>query len=336
MHAVIVSTGHFLPERIVTSEEMERRVAEASPGVTVPPGLIEAASGVSQRRMVEPGTVSSDLATAAGLAALRNADLDPMAIDLMIFASASHDVSEPATSAIVQDKIGCRNATFVDVKNACNSFVNAMDFAAAMIATGRATRVLITSGEVLSPTINYALPGLAEVSRRFAAFTIGDVGAAMVLEASEDDSRGLLPARFTADGSHWRLSTVLFGGTLMGRDDSRWYFEADSAALQNLALSTLPELLTKTAADIGWTPEDLAFVVPHQVSWSIIEGLASALDFPTERCLLSLDMFGNTAAASIPLALSLADEQGRIARGDKVLIIGGAAGFSAAALPVIW
>lgn len=335
-NTVVLGTGHYTPEETITSEQVERLVNEASPDFTIPGGLVELLSGVQERRRAAPGTTSSDLAAEAGLAALRNADVDPMSIDLMIFAAASHDVSEPATSAIVQDKIGCRDATFVDVKNACNSFVNGLDFAAAAIATGRARRVLVTSGEMLSPTVNYSIPAMTDLPRRFAALTIGDAGAAMVVAAGEDGERGLLPARFRSDGRHWRLSTVLFGGTLMGTDTSKWYFEADSQELQKLALTHLPELLAKTMAELGWAAEDLAFVVPHQVSRAVIEGIAEAMDFPVDRCLITLDRFGNTAAASIPLALSLAAEQGRLTRGDRILLIGGAAGFAAAVLPLVW
>lgn len=334
-NAAITGVGHSLPEQAITSPEVEDLINAASSGFTMPRGMIELVSGVRERRHAPAGTTSSDLAARAGLAALADADADPASVELLIFASASHDVSEPATAAIVQDKTGCRGATFVDVKNACNSFLNALDFASAMIAAGRARRILITSGEMLSPTINWQIDGLADLPRRFAAFTIGDVGAAVLLDATDDD-RGLLPARFVSDGSHWHLSTVLFGGTLMGLDTSRWYFEADSAQLQKLALAYLPDLLDTAMTAIGWQPDDLAFVVPHQVSQAVIEGLCAAMDFPLERCLVTLDQFGNTAAASIPLALSLAAEQNRLRRHDRILLVSGAAGFTAGVLPVIW
>jgi 3-oxoacyl-[acyl-carrier-protein] synthase-3 len=236
----------------------------------------------------------------------------------------------------VQDKIGCRGATFVDVKNACNSFLNGLDFASALIATGRARKVLVTSGEMLSPTINWSVENIVDLQRKFAAFTLGDAGAAFLLEACDDETRGLLPGTFVSDGRHWRLSTVLFGGTLMGADTSRCYFECDSAELQNLALKSLPELLAAASARFGWTAPDLAYVVPHQVSRGMVTELCAALDYPEERCLVILDRFGNTAAASIPLAVSLAAGRGLIRRSDKLLFICGAAGFTAGALPVVW
>jgi 3-oxoacyl-(acyl-carrier-protein) synthase III len=334
--AAVIGAGHSVPERIVSSGEVEELVTKRSSGFVMPQGMIELISGVKERRYADQAITSSDLAARAGRAALNDADADPMSVDMLIFASASHDVSEPATAAIVQDKIGCRNATFVEVKNACNSFLNGLDFAASAIATGRARRVLVTSGEVLSPTINWSVSDLNDLQRKFAAFTLGDAGGAFLLEASDDETRGLLPGTFVSDGRHWRLSTVLFGGTLMGTDTSRCYFECDSSELQNLALKFLPELLMDLSATSGWTASDIAYVVPHQVSRRVVTELCAALDFPEERCLIILDRFGNTAAASIPLAMSMAMEKKLIRRSDKILFICGAAGFTAGVLPVIW
>jgi 3-oxoacyl-(acyl-carrier-protein) synthase III len=334
--AAVIGVGHFVPERPVSSDEVEELVTAHSDGFVMPQGLIELISGVKERRYADQGVTSSDLASAAGRAALKDADADPMTVDMLIFASASHDISEPATAAIVQDKIGCRDAAFVDVKNACNSFLNGLDFAAAAIATGRARRVLVTSGEMLSPTINWSVENMTDLQRKFAAFTLGDAGAAFLLEASDDETRGLLPGAFVSDGRQWRLSTVLYGGTLMRADNSRCYFECDSAALQNLALKFLPDLILELSGRLGWTADDLAYVVPHQVSRGVVAELCGAFGYPEERCLVVLDRFGNTAAASIPLAVSLAVQQNLIRRSDKLLFICGAAGFTAGVLPVVW
>jgi 3-oxoacyl-[acyl-carrier-protein] synthase-3 len=141
---------------------------------------------------------------------------------------------------------------------------------------------------------------------------------------------------FRSDGSYWRLSTVMYGGTLMGSDNSRPYFECDSPHLQQLALKFLPGLLSETAARYGWQADDVAYVVPHQVSRAIVTELCAVLGFPADRCLITLDRFGNTAAASIPLAVSLAAEQDMINPGDKLVFACGAAGFTAGALAMVW
>jgi 3-oxoacyl-[acyl-carrier-protein] synthase-3 len=324
---------------VVPSAEVEARVTESSDGFRMPRGLIQLLTGVASRRHAEPGVASSDLAVEAGRRALDNAGIDPLALDLLIFASASHDVAEPATANIVQEKLGCNGAAVFDVKNACNSFLNGLDVAHAFIQTGRARRVLVVAGEVLSPTINWYVRDKADLAAKLAAFTLGDGGGACVVEAvdgSQPEDRGMLPALFVSEGQHWELSTILGGGTLYGFDPERQYFECRSAELQGLAVGHLPGLVTKAVESVGWSLDSVDRIVPHQVSRSVIDQISELLEIPASTAEITLDQFGNTAAASIPIALSLAVEQERIRRGDKVLLVGGAAGFSAGVIPVVW
>ena len=170
-----------------------------------------------------------------------------------------------------------------------------------------------------------------------AALTLGDGGAACVVEASDDPDRGLFPGTFYSDGDHWELSTILAGGTIMARDFSRMYFECDSRKLQKLAVSHLPRVIDKAISGLGWSlQKDVKLAVPHQVSKHVIQLLCKAIKFPFEKTMVTLTNVGNTAAASVPIALSIANEQGYLERGDKVLLIGGAAGFSASVIPVVW
>lgn len=335
--ATIVGVGHYLPETAFTSREVETRVARESEISHLPEGFIERLSGVAQRHYVANGESSSDLAAKAGIKSLANAKLEPSSIDLLIFASASHDVAEPATANIVQEKIGCTNAHVFDVKNACNSFINALDVAHAFIHTGRARRVLIAAGEVLSPFINWQVKDPKDYYLKFAALTLGDGGAACVLAASEERDRGVLRGKFFSNGAQWRLSTILAGGTLMKHDMSRMYFECESTALQALAVKHIPELIAQTLEELGWDfVRDVKLVISHQVSLGVIKAICDVTNYPVERCLVTLNQVGNTAAASIPIALSMASEAGRMQRGDKILLVGGAAGFSAGVIPVIW
>ncbi len=334
--AAFVGIGHVLPERSVTSTELEDRVRMGIDDRLMRAGVIESLSGVRERRHAPEGTTSSDLAAQAALRALDDAGLTPSDIDMLIFAAASHDISEPATANILQVKTGCFNASVVDVKNACNSFVNALDIAASAIETGRATRVLIGTGEVLSIFIDYDIKGVRDLRTKFAGLTLGDAGAAAVLETVESGDRGVYAGKFMSDGTHWELSTILSGGTLMGRDASRSFFECRSTELQDLAVATVPPVIKDALFSVGWTVDDLDLVVPHQVSRSVIERIVDTFAFPIERCMITVDRFGNTAAASIPLALSTAKDEGRLAKGDKVLLVGGAAGWSAGVVPIIW
>jgi 3-oxoacyl-(acyl-carrier-protein) synthase III len=331
----ITGTGRHLPEAVWTSAMVEEEVDRRSDGWRIPKGLIRMAAGVTQRRFAPEGTTSSDLAAAAGQEALAAAGLQPAAVDVVVFASASHDVAEPATANIVQAELGCCHAAVLDVKNACNSFLCGLDVAQAFIETGRAERVLVTAGERLFPTIKWSIRDDADLAVRLPALTLGDAGAACVVEPTTDPERGLLPGVFESDGRHWRLSTVLGGGSMYGADAEGMFFECRSTELQRLAVERVPAVVTHALMKLGWDLDDVALVVPHQVSRAVIERIASLLAFPIERCMVTIDRFGNTAAASIPLALDVALEEGRAHPGDKVLLVGGAAGFSAGVIPLV-
>jgi 3-oxoacyl-[acyl-carrier-protein] synthase-3 len=334
VRALITGTGRFAPVDVWTSDMVEARVNECS-GWRIPKGIIRLATGVGERRYAPAGMCSSDLAARAAERALQAAGIEPADVDLLIFASASHDVAEPATANMVQVALGCERAAVMDVKNACNSFLNGLDVAQAFIETGRAPRVLVAAGECLSPTIKWDIGGADDLPVRLAALTLGDAGAACVLEASAAPDRGLLRGSFESDGSHWELSTVLGGGSRYGADPDLMFFECRSTKLQQLAVTRIPALVADVLMKLDWAIEDVALVVPHQVSSAVIERVASILEYPLDRCMMTLDRFGNIAAASIPFALDLAIEEGRARPGDKVLLVGGAAGFSAAVIPLI-
>jgi 3-oxoacyl-(acyl-carrier-protein) synthase III len=335
IRAVITGTGRHVPESVWTSEMVEARVDERSGGWKIPKGIIRLTTGVVERRFAPDGVCSSDLAAWAAERALASAGVEPRDVDLLIFASASHDVAEPATANMVQAALGCDHAAVMDVKNACNSFLNGLDVAQAFIETGRARRVVVAVGERLSPTIKWDIAGSDDLPIRLAALTLGDAGAACVVEASVDADRGLRRGAFESDGRHWALSTVLGGGSRYGASPELMFFECRSTKLQQLAVARIPQLVTDVLLKLDWALDDVALVVPHQVSSSVIERLTSLLEYPLDRCMMTLDRFGNTAAASIPVALDLAIEEGRVGAGDKVLLVGGAAGFSAAVIPVI-
>ena len=335
IRALITGTGRYEPDDVWTSDRVEARVAECSGGKRIPKGIIRLATGVVERRYASDGMFSSDLAARAAQRAMATAGIEPRDVDLLIFASASHDVAEPATANMVQMALGCDRAAVMDVTNACNSFLNGLDVAQAFIETGRAPRVVVAAGECLSPTIKWDVGGSDDLPSRLAALTLGDAGAACVLEASAAPERGLSRGAFESDGRHWELSTVLAGGSRYGAAPDRMFFECRTTKLQQLAVTRIPALVTDVLMKLDWALEDVALVIPHQVSRSVIERIASLLGYPLDRCMVTLDRFGNTAAASIPFALNLAIEEGRAVVGDKILLVGGAAGFSAAVVPLI-
>lgn len=334
---VISGIGHYLPERIVTSDEVTERVNAVSNNFTLPPRAIRGATGVQRRHFVSTET-SSDLAAAAGKIALADAGAHPDEVDVLIFASGSQDVTEPATANVVQEKLACLDAFVFDVKNACNGFLNALDVAVAKILLGQVERILVTSGEVGSAYIDWNIEGEEELEWKLPGLTLGDAGAAVLLEGQHGPDRGtgLLPGVFRSDGREWRLSTVLSGGTYLTQDFSRPYLECDGRRLHQLAAERVPGTLRAALDGVGWSIDDLALGVPHQTSTHTIREISRQSDFPLDRVAVTVDTVGNTAAASIPLALSMAVDEGRVQSGDKILLVGGAAGFSTCVIPLVW
>ena len=173
IRALITGTGRYVPDDVWTSDMVEARVDERSGGWRIPKGIIRLATGVGERRYAPDGMCSSDLAARAAERALATAGIEPRDVDLLIFASASHDVAEPATANMVQIALGCDRAAVMDVKNACNSFLNGLDVAQAFIETGRAPRVVVAAGECLSPTIKWDIGGSDDLPIRLRRAHVG-------------------------------------------------------------------------------------------------------------------------------------------------------------------
>src|SRR5689334_21273409 len=235
--AVVTGIGHYLPDRVVTTEEVVDRVNECSGRKVVSARVIRMFSGVEERRYAPPGTTSSELAARGGRAALEYAGVAPEDVDLLPLAEVTKDVIEPATAYIVQERLGCWNAAVFDAKTACNSFLTALDVACMKIWLGQAERVLVTTGEVASVHISWAVDDDADAELELPALTVGDGGAAFLIEPREGAGRGLLPGLHRSDGREWRLSTVLSGGNLKPHDNSSYHMECDGARLHELGRS---------------------------------------------------------------------------------------------------
>jgi len=333
--AVVTGLGHYLPDQVVTTEEVVDRVNRASGRRVLSSRVIRMFSGVEERRYAPPGTTSSELAARAGEVALAQAGLDPTDIDLLLFAAVTQDVIEPATANIVQERLGCWNAAVCDIKNACNSFLNALDVATAKVLLGQCRRVLVTSGEVASVHVGWCIDEGVDPGPKLPALTVGDAGGAFVVEAVAGTDRGLRPGVFVSDGRQWRLSTILSGGTLMPHDNSHFAMDCDGARLHELGAQRIPAVVHQAMRQVGWRAEDVRLGVPHQTSLQAIEAVRAGMGYRADQVMVTVDRLGNTGAASIAVGLSLAVQQGRAATGDKVLLVGGAAGFSVGVIPLI-
>ncbi|WP_431046834.1 3-oxoacyl-ACP synthase III family protein [Streptomyces sp. P1-3] len=331
MRACVAGAAVHLAERWIDIAEREAQIAAASAPFVPPAGLVHRLTGVEGVHLVAPDQQASDLAVAAARKALAEDGASVRDIDLMIFAAGSQDMAEPATGHIVAAKLGLTCPAF-DVKNACNSVLNGMEVAAALIAAGRYRTVLITCGEAPSLTARLRVSDNATFFRSFASYGFSDAGAAVLLRAGANTSPsapGVLGSRFAADSAAWDSATFRFGGTV-ARDPAgeRAYFEMDGSRLRKsidgLGWGSLRPLLDELGLE--WT--DFAFVGVHQVAVADVERYPEDPGIPADRLILTLPRHGNVASASLPLQLVRAIETGKARPGDLIALVGLAAGTS--------
>ncbi|MGM1030335.1 MAG: 3-oxoacyl-ACP synthase III family protein [Actinomycetota bacterium] len=330
--SAIAAVGAHLPERVRTTVETEARLRDENPGVALPLGLIRRMTGVRAVHEREPGEQASDLAAHAARAVLA---ASPEPVDLLLFASASQDLLEPATSHIVADALGLDVPVF-DVKNACNSVLNAMQVAHAMIVSGQARRVLIASGETPTSAVRWKVADRHQFVRSFPGYTMSDAGAALVLEAAPagPGARGIVDLAFSSVSRHWRIGTLPMGGSMRPRDLDATYFDIDGRALQRAFLALGPELITDLLARSGVALDDLDLVLMHQVAEPHLAPIAERLGLPAERILPTVAQHGNLASATLPLQLRQALDASLVGSGSLVLLVGLAGGISLGAAVV--
>ena len=321
----IAGLGVYLPETTRRTADTEKRLRAENPQVRLATGLIKRMTGVHTVHLRPEGWEASDLAVAASRSALEES---PGPIDLILFASASQDLVEPATSHIVAAKLGI-DAPVMDVKNACNSVVNAMQVADALIRAGQYRRVLIASGEGPSVAVRWELRDHDEFIRSFPGYTMSDGGAALVLEAGEpDDGAGILATKFVAASRHWNVGTLPGGGTMRPHDPDAAYFDMDGRALQQAFLELGPDPVLGMLDEHGWTWDDFDLVAIHQVALPYLPPIFERLGVPDDRTVLTIAEHGNLASVTLPLQLQLARERGMVRAGSRVLLIGLAGGIS--------
>lgn len=324
--ARLTSAEVYLPRTQRTTRETEQRLRAENPGLLLPTGLIRRMTGVKRVFVRDEGEQASDLAVKAAQKVLAENDGDP---DLLIFASASQDMVEPATSHMVAHKLGLPHVPVMDVKNACNSVVNAMQVAQALIATGQAKRVLIASGETPNTAVRWKLRYRRDFLRAFPGYTMSDSGAALMLEAGDaHDASGIDGMYFTAANQHWDVGTLPGGGSAFPRDTDKSYFDMDGTALAEAFLDLGPAPVDEHLARVGNSLDDYDLIAMHQVALPHLPRIAKRLGISTDRIVQTIDMYGNLASVTLPLQLRLALDSGQIRRGSKALLVGLAGGIS--------
>ena len=328
----ILSVASALPDRVRSSDEIDALIAECSPGYRHRRGVLEALSGVRTRRVADDHVQCSDLAAQAALRALCSAGVHPRDVDVLIFAAAGQDLVEPATSHIVQQKVGTSCQVF-DVKNACNSFLNGMQLAESLILTGACETAVVATGEICSRGVRWRVKDFAEFKRLFPGFTMGDAGAAAVLARSPDD-RGIFYRRFAAVSEHWNLATILCGGSMHPRGDEYTYLQGDGARLKDTFVEHGPRLFGAMLRESGMRASDFTRVLVHQATVPYATELLALAGISSDVVEHTVAEFGNMASASLPVGYARALERGTIKEGDRVLFLGLASGISVGVMMV--
>ncbi len=306
----IIGTGSYLPEHVVTNEELSRRVDTSDE-------WIYSRTGIRQRHMAAEGELTSDLALKASQRALDAAGISAADVDLIVLATTTPDMIFPSTACILQSKLGAGHGAAFDIQAVCSGFIYALATADALVRTGTYRRALVVGAEIYSRILNW--------EDRTTCVLFGDGAGAVVLEKS--DEPGLIGTHLHADGSYRDILSVP-GAIRNGKVCGSPYLEMDGNSVFKLAVRVLGELVDEALTQHGVSRDRLDWLIPHQANIRIIQATAKRLGMNMDKVIVTVDKHANTSAASIPLALDLAVRDGRIKRGHTVLMQGVGGGFT--------
>jgi 3-oxoacyl-[acyl-carrier-protein] synthase-3 len=297
----IVSTGLYVPEKVLTNDELATRLDTSDE-------WIFSHTGIHERRIAAVGESSSTLGAEAGRRALAAAGLDPLDVDLVLVATSTPDFGGfPSTASLVQDALGAKNAGAMDLTAACTGFVYALETARAFIASGSARHVLVVGTEVFSRIVDW--------NDRSTCILFGDGAGAVVVGPGGD---WFSPSLLRSDGSGGGSLARVEGGFVTM--DGRKVYTFAIGAVKDIVL----EILAKNRLALG----DVDWIVPHQANARIVASAAQRLGFPMEKFVMNMDRYANTSGASIPLALAELDQRGGLKRGQLVVTVGFGAGLT--------
>ncbi|HOG47398.1 MAG TPA: beta-ketoacyl-ACP synthase III [Anaerolineae bacterium] len=323
--AQVTGWGRCLPERIVTNEDLARVVDTSDE-------WIRSRTGIAARRIAAAHETTASLAIRAGRQALSIAGLPPHTLDLIIVATATPEHQFPSTACLVQDALGAAHAAAFDLSAGCTGFIYGLSVAAEMIAAGTYRSVLVIGAETLSRIVNW--------KDRNTCVLFGDGAGAVVLQAGSGDG-GVLATTLGADGSGGDLLMIPAGGSkrpasAASVQKGEHYIQMDGREVYRFAVRIMVRAARQVTAEAGVALDDVALLVPHQANVRIIEAAIKDLGMARERVYINLQRYGNTSAASIPIALCEAVEAGRLQRGDCAVLVGFGAGLTWGAALLRW
>lgn len=325
MRARLISTGSYAPKRVLTNFDLEKMVE------TTDEWIVDR-SGVRKRHIASPKEAASDLAYEASKKALKKAGLKARDLDLIIVATVSGDMPFPSTGCVLQDRLGADKAAAFDINAACSGFIYGLSVADGFIRAGQFRRVLVAGAEVLSKITDW--------TDRSTCVLFGDGAGAAILEATEED-RGLVSIKIHSDGSMGDLLSLPAGGSRMPASEKTLaermhYIKMKGNETFKVAVKALGKLVEDALKENGLGPEDISLLIPHQANLRIIKATADRLGLPMSKVFVNIEKYGNTSAASIPIALDEAVSAKRIKDGDYVLLEAFGGGLTWASALIKW
>jgi 3-oxoacyl-[acyl-carrier-protein] synthase III len=325
MRTRIVATGSAVPSRILRNTDLERMVATSDE-------WIRERTGIQERRIATEGIASSDLGTEAAQIAMASAGWEPDSIDMILVATCTPDVPLPSTACLLQRNLKASRAFAFDLAAACSGFLYGLSVADLYVRSGTCRRVLLVGTEVMSAILDW--------SDRNTCILFGDGAGAVLLEPSPDDS-GILSTHLHSDGNLWDLVCVYGGGSRLPPSDKmlaerQQYMKMKGSETFKVAVKTLEATAREALAANGLEIADVDLFIPHQANVRILNAVTERLGLDPNRVILNMDRYGNTSAASIPLALDEAFKTGRIKTGSRVLMATFGAGLTWASAMVKW
>ena len=326
VRAKISALGTYVPPRLLTNADLEKMVE------TLNDWIVDR-TGIRQRHIVDKGVATSDLSVEAAKRALAERGIGASDLDAIIVATVTPDMLFPSTACVVQHKLGAKGVWGFDLSAACSAFVYALQVGAQFIATGAHKKVMVIGADVMSSIIDY--------TDRATCVIFGDGAGAVILEPAEDDSVGMIDFMHEIDGAGGCSLYMPGGGSLHPAthetvDKKMHYVHQDGQAVFKFAVRKQAEICERLLARNNLKGSDIKTFIPHQANKRIITATADRLGMPPESIVINIDCFGNTTAGTIPLAMETARQQGKLKKGDLVLLASVGAGFTIGATLLRW
>ena len=313
MNSKIISVGSYIPSNTVTNKDLEKTVDTTD-------DWIISRTGIKQRPIAEPSQATSDLAFEASMIAIDRANIDRSDIDLIIVGTCTPDVATPNVGTLIQKRLGLSNFPAFSIEAACSGFIYALNIADKFIKSGESKCALVVGAETLSRITNW--------DDRNTCVLFADGAGAAILKPSDD--KGIIFSELGANGKYADLLHVPYGTSRKPEKSSKddYFLKMSGNEVFKVAVKTLEEIAIDALKKSNIESKDIDWFIPHQANIRIIQAVAKRLELPEEKVILSMDIHGNTSAASIPLAFDRAVQDGRIKKGDTILMQSFGAGFT--------